>query len=33
MKTVWGCIYTEDQKIWFWISCWDDETLILPLAA
>jgi|RhiMetdeSRZDD1v2_1073273.scaffolds.fasta_scaffold302768_2 hypothetical protein len=33
MKTVWGVLYIEDLKISFWISCWDDEPLIVPLAA
>ena len=33
MRTITGYVRTENAKIWFWISCWDDETLILPLAA
>ena len=33
MRTVHGFIRTQDEKIWFWISCWNDEPLELPLAA
>jgi hypothetical protein len=31
--TVSGFIRTDNMKIWFWISCWNDEPLDLPLAA
>jgi hypothetical protein len=33
MRTVSGFIRTDNQKIWFWISFWDDEPFELPLAA
>jgi hypothetical protein len=34
MTTVSGYIRTENMKIWFWISCWDDAPLFeVPLAA
>ena len=29
-----GFIRTENMKIWFWISCWDDPPFFeVPLAA
>ncbi len=41
MKTIVGFIRTEDEVIWYWISCWeeleiiepDDEPIELPAAA
>ena len=32
MRTVSGFIRTHDQKIWFWISWWDEEPFELPLS-
>jgi len=33
MRTTYGCICTEDTKIWFWISWWDEHPFDLWLAA
>jgi len=33
MKTISGFIRTEDEKIWFWITWWEDDTFELPVAA
>jgi hypothetical protein len=36
MRTVHGYIRTADEKVWFWISWWDEEPIDpveLPLAA
>jgi len=33
MRTTYGCICTEDTKIWFWICWWDGEVFEEPMAA
>ncbi len=33
MRIVSGFIRTNGSKIWFWISCWEDDPVDLPLAA
>lgn len=33
IKTIYGILRTDETVIWFWITCWDDDPVELPVAA